>query len=81
MSRKGYLPPTNMYIEEFLIAKPRYLYVEIDDLDLMYEMDYTEVKRLIKWHNDMLETNYQTINEFNDDEDYRKIEIQLKRYV
>lgn len=78
MSRKGYLPPTNMYIEEFLIAKPRYLYVEIDDLDLMYEMDYTEVKRLIKWHNDMLETNYQTINEFNDDEDYRKIEIQLK---
>ncbi len=67
-----------MYIEEFLIAKPRYLYVEIDDLDLMYEMDYTEVKRLIKWHNDMLETNYQTINEFNDDEDYRKIEIQLK---
>jgi hypothetical protein len=78
MSRKGYLPPTNMYIEEFLIAKPRYLYVEIDDLDLMYEMDYTEVKRLIKWHNDMLETNYQTINEFNDDEDYRKIKIQLK---
>ncbi len=67
-----------MYIEEFLIAKPRYLYVEIDDLDLMYEMDYTEVKRLIKWHNDMLETNYQTINEFNDDEDYRKIKIQLK---
>jgi len=78
MSRKGYLPPTNMYIEEFLIAKPRYLYVEIDDLDLMYEMDYAEVKRLIKWHNDMLGTNYQTINEFNDDEDYRKIEIQLK---
>jgi len=78
MSRKGYLPPTNMNIEEFLIAKPRYLYVEIDDLDLMYEMDYTEVKRLIKWHNDMLGTNYQTINEFNDDEDYRKIEIQLK---
>ena len=67
-----------MHIEEFLIAKPRYLYVEIDDLDLMYEMNYTEVKRLIKWHNDMLETNYQTINEFNDDEDYRKIEIQLK---
>ncbi len=67
-----------MYIEEFLIAKPRYLYVEIDDLDVMYEMSYTEVKRLIKWHNDMLETNYQTINEFNDDEDYRKIEIQLK---
>ena len=67
-----------MYIEEFLLAKPRYLYVEIDDLDLMYEMNYTEVKRLIKWHNDMLETNYQTINEFNDDEDYRKIEIQLK---
>jgi len=67
-----------MYIEQFLIFKPRYLYVEIDDLDLMYEMDYTEVKRLIKWHNDMLETNYQTINEFNDDEDYRKIKIQLK---
>lgn len=66
-----------MYIEQFLIAKPRYLYVEIDDLDLMHEMSYTEVKRLIKWHNDMLETNYQTINEFNDDEDYRKIEIQL----
>jgi hypothetical protein len=67
-----------MYIEEFLIAKPRYLYVEIDDLDLTYEMSYEEVKKLIKWHNDMLKTNYQTINEFNDDEDYRKIEIQLK---
>jgi hypothetical protein len=41
-------------------------------------MSYEEVKKLIKWHNDMLKTNYQTINEFNDDEDYRKIEIQLK---
>jgi hypothetical protein len=52
------------------------MYVEIDDLNQIYEMTYEEVKRLIKWHNDTLGTRYQSINEFNDDEAYRKIEIQ-----
>tara|TARA_R110000764_G_scaffold56593_1_gene123266 strand:+ start:192 stop:389 length:198 start_codon:yes stop_codon:yes gene_type:complete len=65
-----------MKVKNILLFKPRYMYVEIDDLNQIYEMTYEEVKRLIKWHNDTLGTRYQSINEFNDDEAYRKIEIQ-----
>ena len=73
---KGTYPKRNMNVKQILLFKPRYLYVDMDDLDQIYEMTYEDVKRLIKWHNNSLGTTYQTINEFNDDDDYRKIEIQ-----
>ena len=61
-------------------------YHESDDATAtILNMDWDAVKELIQEHNEYFETNYQTIQEFNDGEaeanEIRSIEVVLYNYI
>ena len=66
-----------MTIEKLLNEPIVFVYSETDDASATYEFNYEEVKQVIEAHNEDFDTNYKTINEFNDGEEYRKININL----
>jgi len=53
--------------------KMRYIWVELDNLESTEIMNYKEILSTIKWYNDNLGTNYNSIEEFNKGEEYIKI--------
>ena len=63
---------------EKLLSEPIvFVYSETDDASATYEFNYQEIKQVIEAHNEDFDTNYKTITEFNDGEEYRKININL----
>lgn len=66
-----------MTIEKLLSEPIVFVYSETDDASATYEYNYEEIKQVIEAHNEDFETNYKTIAEFNDGEEYRKININL----
>lgn len=66
-----------MTIEKLLSKPIVFVYSETDDASATYEFNYEEVKQVIEAHNEDFDTNYKTIKEFNDGEEYRKINIDL----
>ena len=53
-------------------------YHETDDASVsIYGMDFGDVRKLIKEHNEYFNTDYQTIAEFNESESVREIEIEI----
>jgi len=65
-----------MTIEELFKRKPTYIYSEVGESTTL-NFTLEEIKSIIESFNEDFNTNYKTINEFNDGENYRKIEIQL----
>ena len=66
-----------MTIEKLLSEPIVFVYSETDDASATYEFNYEEVKQVIEAHNEDFDKNYKTIAEFNDGEEYRKININL----
>lgn len=66
-----------MTIEKLLSEPIVFVYSETDDASATYEYNYAEIKQVIEAHNEDFDTNYKTIAEFNDGEEYRKININL----
>ena len=64
-------------IEELLSEPIVFVYSETDDASSTYEFNYEEIKQVIEAHNEDFDTNYKTITEFNDGEEYRKINVNL----
>jgi hypothetical protein len=67
-----------MTIEQLFSEPLTFVYSEVDGIGCTYTFTLKEIKHVVKAHNEDYGTRYQTINEFNDGENYRKIEIQLK---
>ena len=66
----------NMTIEELLKHKPIFFYYEeAEQEDYVFDFTFSEVKQVVKSHNRDNNTEYKTINEFNDGEYNKKIEI------
>ena len=63
----------NMTIEDFLNNPLVFVYSESDDEFATYTYNFNEIKQVIEAHNEDFETDYKTINEFNDGEEYRTI--------
>jgi len=66
-----------MTIEKLFSEPLTFVYSEVDDETATFCLSYAQARLWVKEFNRAFKTNYQTINEFNDGEDYRKIEIQL----
>ncbi len=66
-----------MTIEQLFSEPLTFVYSEVDDIGCTYTFTLKEIKQVVKAHNEDYGTRYQTINEFNDGEYHRKIEIQL----
>lgn len=66
-----------MTIEQLLKCKPVFVYSEVDDETATSNFDLEGIKSVIESHNEYFNTEYKTINDFNDGEYHRKIEIQL----
>lgn len=66
-----------MTIEELFEEPLTFVYSEVDDETATFCLSYAQAKLWVKEFNRAFNTKYQTINEFNDGENYRKIEIQL----
>jgi|TARA_R110000803_G_scaffold148060_1_gene213517 hypothetical protein len=62
-----------MTIEKFLNNPLVFVYSECDDASATYTFNFDEIKQVIEAHNEDFETDYKTINEFNDGEEYRTI--------
>lgn len=65
-----------MTIEQLFSEPMIFVYSESDEPLFRYEFTFNEIKQVIEAHNEDFGTNYQTINEFNDGEEYRSIEIE-----
>ena len=66
-----------MTIEELLKHKPIFFYYEEDDNeDYVFDFTFSEVKQVVNAHNRDNRTKYKTINEFNDGEYDKKIDIE-----
>lgn len=66
-----------MTIEELLKHKPIFFYYEEDENeDYVFDFTFSEVKQVVKAHNRYNGTKYKTINEFNDGEYDKKIDIE-----
>ena len=65
-----------MTIEQLLKRKPIFVYSEVGQ-SMTFNFDLEGIKSVIEAHNEDFNTEYKTINEFNDGEYHRKIEIQL----
>lgn len=63
----------NMTIEDLLNNPLVFVYSESDDEFATYTYNFNEIKQVIEAHNEDFETDYKTINEFNDGEEYRTI--------
>jgi hypothetical protein len=66
-----------MTIEQLFSETLTFVYSEVDDDAATFCLSYAQAKLWVKEFNIAFDTKYQTINEFNDGEIYRKIEIQL----
>jgi len=66
-----------MTIEQVFEESLTFVYSEVDDDTATFCLSYAQAKLCVKEFNREFDTKYQTINEFNDGENYRKIEIQL----
>jgi len=66
-----------MTIEQLFSETLTFVYSEVDDDTATFCLSYAQAKLWVKEFNRDFNTNYKTINEFNDGENYRKIEIQL----
>jgi hypothetical protein len=66
-----------MTIEQLFSETLTFVYSEVDDDTATFCLSYAQAKLWVKEFNREFDTKYQTINEFNDGENYRKIEIQL----
>jgi hypothetical protein len=66
-----------MTIEQLFSETLTFVYSEVDDETATFCLSYAQAKLWVKEFNRAFDTKYQTINEFNDGENYRKIEIQL----
>jgi hypothetical protein len=62
-----------MTIENFLNNPLVFVYSECDDASATCTFNFDEIKQVIEAHNEDFETDYKTINEFNDGEEYRTI--------
>lgn len=51
----------------------KYIWIETDNLESTEIMTYNQVMDTINWYNDNLDTNYSSIEEFNEGEEYIKI--------
>ncbi len=51
----------------------KYIWIETDNLESTEIMTYNQVMDAINWYNDNLDTNYSSIKEFNEGEEYIKI--------
>lgn len=66
-----------MTIEQLFSETLTFVYSEVDDDTATFCLSYAQAKLWVKEFNRAFNTKYQTINEFNDGENYRKIKIQL----
>ena len=62
-----------MNVKELLNNPLAFIYSECDDALVTYTFNFYEVKQVIEAHNEDFDTDYKTINEFNNGEEYRTI--------
>ncbi len=60
-------------IEDLLNNPLVFVYSESDDEFATYTYNFNEIKQVIEAHNEDFDTDYKTINEFNEGEEYRTI--------
>jgi len=63
-----------MTIEKLMTEPLVFIYSECDDALATYTYNFDEMKQVIEAHNEDFNTDYKTINEFNDGEEYVTIE-------
>jgi hypothetical protein len=64
-----------MLIEKLFNSSLVFVYCECDDALIEYRFNFEDIKEVIQEHNKHFKTDYKTINEFNNKEEYRTIKI------